>query len=220
MTLTEINIQRLLSRCDLLINEKPENYKSSLESNLKTLQMLFNQLDSTAKSKYREKISILETSLNTKTLLSDKEPKGTIAEKANYFSMKREIEKDLKSKLISQPQTSVTKRNVAKEEEEQVSKHIELENEMLDSVKRLKESSLAFGHFVQTEKELVDSTQRMAESNLQKTQAERRKLNEFSEKSWKSTWFMWTVIVVVILLSIGIFLFMKVFSKRNKANMH
>lgn len=174
--------------------------------NIKSLKLLFNNLDPSKQNEYKSKIEVIEDLLDKRVLELPihKTLKGTISEKKEYVIMKQETTNQLRSRLISKTEVSLDGEVM----------HQELEEEMLNSARVLKQSSIGIQRHLYNEQKIVDSTTLLLQNNLDSTTKENKRLKEFTEKSSKSTLFIWIVVILCLLITIGTFLFMKIFTKR------
>lgn len=85
---------------------------------------------------------------------------------------------------------------------------------MLKVIQNMKESSTQIGSILNEDLKTADKMNDLMSESLARLHNNNNSLKDYSKKSSKTTWLMWSVIIFTLLLFIGTFVFMKLFSKK------
>ncbi|KAK9680471.1 Membrane fusion protein Use1 [Popillia japonica] len=206
----EVNLRRLLAKCELLIknNQKEDErfpkYINSLEEMIKEIKSQSIPNDNIPD--YIKRIKSLKFQLG---MISDEELAAENSEKQNLNSREELFE--------------VRKRNVGKTDHsgdlDQVlnfhqNMHEKIAEEMLELTSSLKEHTTLANKIIKKDTETIGRSQltQLTDHNFSKLKVESDKLSEHSKRAWKC--WMWVLLVIVMVVFINMVLFMKVMKKK------
>ncbi|XP_066143127.1 vesicle transport protein USE1 [Euwallacea fornicatus] len=202
----EINLRRLLAKCELMCknqkdDERFEKYVNTLEDMLQEVKKHSNTSLESIKS-YQKRIMGIKTELGI-TSISKYEFNDPLL---------------MRESLLG---NGVRQRNVAQGvnktgDLDQVLKYQEdlqskIAEEMLQFTKTLKEQSQVANKIIKNDTEVVSSSNQLTDKNFSKLVVESSKLAEHSKRAWKC--WMWMMLVIVLVIFINMVLFMKVMKK-------
>lgn len=211
---TEINLRRLLSKCELLIKSKQKDderfpqYIESLEEMWKTLQTTSSSKGDEGIRQYYERICNLKIALG---LMSEDTLVGKWTDGAEGSKLSSRDELLGLRKRDGNKSTSATN-----DLDDVIDYHQNMQEkiaqEMLSLTKNLKEQSELANKIIKKDTEVVGRSSQLTEHNYSKLKNESNKLTEHSKRAWKC--WMWIMLVVVLVVFINMVLFMKFMKKR------
>ncbi|XP_060536161.1 vesicle transport protein USE1 [Cylas formicarius] len=197
----EINVRRLLARCELMCKSKEDHLEKYLESLEDMLQGLRRQPDVSIESikNYQKRVMNLKGAL------------GITTSKYDEFTDPQAMREDL---------LGLRHRNTAqgpnlKDLDQAIRYHEDIQKnvteEMLNFAKTLKEQSKLANKIIRKDTEVVANSTQLTEQNFSKLSVESAKLAEHSKRAWKC--WMWLILAAVVIVFINMVLFMKVAKK-------
>lgn len=196
----EINLRRLLAKCELICKTKKEDDR--MEKYVDTLEDMFQEVKNLASSNeavltYKTRISSLKNNLGITTSKYDIDPEV------------------VRNDLFGVRQRNIV-HNETSDADELLKIHENMQQkitqDMLSLTKVLKEQSKTANKIIKQDTEVVSKSTDLAERNFSKLSVESAKLGEHSKRAWKC--WMWLMLAVVLIVFINMVLFMKLVKKK------
>ncbi|XP_044735462.1 vesicle transport protein USE1 [Chrysoperla carnea] len=229
---TEVNIRRLIAKCELMVKDKGNKNEDRLEKYIDSLDDMLIELEkANPKPNYE---TILEYTSRIQKL------KQSLSKNLNDPTRKRLIDNALENSdednvqekvIITQPKFKNIKDELLGLSENGNNSKIQknennvdmllnyhgnmqekIAEEMLILTRNLKEQTMLAGDIIRKDTQVLKKSSGLAESNFDKLKTESEKLTEHSKRAWKC--WMWVMIFVVMAVFINMVLFMKVMKKR------
>ncbi|KAK4884734.1 hypothetical protein RN001_001005 [Aquatica leii] len=215
LTKAEINLRRLLGKCELMIKSKQRNderfptYIQSLEEMWKSLQTTTPSIADEAITEYYRRINNIKLSLGliTEDVYNSNLKERELAE-GNKISPREELLGIRKREVNPQSNTGNLDELIDYHENMQQ----KIADEMLILTKNLKEQSELANKIIKKDTEVVSKSSQLTDVNFTKLKLESNKLTEHSKKAWKC--WMWIMLVIVLVVFINMVLFMKIMKKK------
>lgn len=197
----EVNLRRLLAKCELMCktqkeDDRMEKYIETLEDMLQDVKKLSNSNESIYT--YKTRISALKKNLGITTNKYDNDPE------------------DIRNDLLGLRHRNVVQGDASGDVDELLKYHEnrqqKITEEMLSLTRTLKEQSKAANKIIKMDTEVVGRSTELAQQNFNKLSVESVKLGEHSKKAWRC--WMWLMLAVVLIVFINMVLFMKLVKKK------
>jgi SNARE protein 1 len=239
----EINFKRLLSKCEELLENNLDDNFWRLEKYILVLEEQFSNLNKSPKKPsidclkdYSRRLEFLKNSTKTKknsdsqeflTTIFSKRTESTIQKasepkqifhkaKMNQESLIREqlfkksIDNGPKTSKIIAAEASDTNKLI----EDEKTNQDKLANEMLKSVKAIKENSILANRIIKSDNKVLDELNLKAEKNVEVLKKTNEHLTNRVSKSCFNCW-IWLMIMLILVIFVMMVLFMKLFPKQK-----
>lgn len=236
----EINFKRLLSKCEELLENNFDDDFWRLEKYILVLEEQFFNLNKLAKKPsidclkdYSRRLEFLKNSTKTKnnpdsheflTTILPKRTESTIQKasepkqifhkaKMNQESLIRE--QLFKKSIDNGPKTiKAEASDTNKLIEDEKTNQDKLANEMLKSVKAIKENSILANRIIKSDNKVLDELNLKAEKNVEVLKKTNEHLSNRVSKSCFNCW-IWLMIMLILVIFVMMVLFMKLFPKQK-----
>ncbi|XP_050294492.1 vesicle transport protein USE1 [Anthonomus grandis grandis] len=202
----EINLRRLLAKCELLSknqkeDERFEKYISTLEE---MVQEVKKNTDTPIESikNYQSRIKNIKLKLGITTISKFDEFNDPLAMREELLGLRN---RNVKQNMAPE---SADLDQVLKYQEDFQNKIAE---EMLEFTKTLKEQSELANKIIKKDTEVVSNSTQLTDQNYSKLMVESTKLAEHTKRAWKC--WLWIILAIVFIVFINMVLFMKVMKK-------
>ncbi|XP_017775470.1 PREDICTED: vesicle transport protein USE1 [Nicrophorus vespilloides] len=210
LTRQEVNLRRLLLKCELMIssNQKDDRfpkYVNSLEDMLKDMLKVPEKPHEEILNDYKRRIYNVKVSAGMET---DSDRQFLLNEKINEEPIAR-------MELLGLRQRKADKQDGLDDLDQMIHYHQDAQekiaNDMLQLTQSLKEQSQLANKIIKKDTEVVSKSSQMTEQNFSRLKVESSKLTEHSKRACKC--WMWIMLVIVLAVFINMVLFMKVMKK-------
>ncbi|KAF5269804.1 hypothetical protein FQR65_LT05850 [Abscondita terminalis] len=205
LTKTEINLRRLLGKCELMIKSKQRSderfptYIQSLEELWKSLQNTTPAIADETITEYYRKINNIKLNLGiiTEDEFNTKIKERELSER-NKISARDEL-LGLRKRDVNQQSNATNNLDDLIDYHQNMQQKIA--DEMLMLTKNLKEQSEIANKIIKKDTEIVNKSSQLTDVNFTKLKAESNKLTEHSKRAWKC--WMWIMLVIVLVVFIN-----------------
>ncbi|GAB5567885.1 vesicle transport protein USE1 isoform X2 [Prionailurus iriomotensis] len=230
----ELNLVRLLCRCETMAAEKRdpdewrlEKYVGALEDMLQALKTQASKPASEVINEYSRKVDFLKGMLQAEKLTSSSEKAlanqflapGRVpttakervpATKTVHLQSRARYTSEMRSELLGtdsagEPELDVRKRTRHQNLQEK------LAEEMLGLARSLKTNTLAAQSVIKKDNQTLSHSLKMADQNLEKLKTESERLEQHTQKS--VNWLLWAMLVIVCFIFISMVLFIRIMPK-------
>lgn len=232
----EINVRRLLAKCELIAKDNSEDdwrlekFIGRLDEMVAELQKIPNKPSKDTLSTYYRRIDFLKGLLDTKKIVSPSEkvvatqllcPVPESIAKEVHQKTATKYTKELRDQLLtSEKGTDLRQRHPASPGDDLdvlLKYHHSMQEKIADNMlvlaRNMKEQSKLAGSIIRKDTETVEKSSRLADKNFLQLRVEADKLQEHSHRAWKC--WMWLMLAAVIVIFINMVLFMKVAKKKK-----
>nr|XP_020736180.1 vesicle transport protein USE1 isoform X2 [Odocoileus virginianus texanus] len=201
----ELNLVRLLCRCETMAAEKRdpdewrlEKYVGALEDMLQALKAQASKPASEVLNEYSRKVDFLKGMLQAEKLDSSEEPELDVRKRTGVSGPTPRDEKQSAAEL-----DLVLQRHQNLQEK--------LAEEMLGLARSLKTNTLAAQSVIKKDNQTLSHSLKMADQNLEKLKTESERLEQHTQKS--VNWLLWAMLIVVCFIFISMILFIRIMPK-------
>ncbi|CAG9766305.1 unnamed protein product [Ceutorhynchus assimilis] len=201
----EINLRRLLTKCELMCKTQKDDER--LEKYVNTLEEMVQDIKKNAETSidslknYQKRIMGIKTVLGITSISKYDEFNNPIATREALFEMRQ--------RNVSKPGIDSTDLDQVLKYQEDIQTRIA--EEMLDFTKTLKEQSEIANKIIKQDTEVLTNSTNITDKNFAKLATESTKLEEHSKRAWKC--WMWVMLLIVLVVFMNMVLFMKVMKK-------
>lgn len=232
----EINVRRLLAKCELIAKDnleedwRLEKFIGRLDEMVAELQRIPNKPSKDTMSTYYRRIDFLKGLLDTKNIVNPSEkvvatqllcPVPESIAKEVHQKTTTKYTKELQGHLFTSDKgTDVRQRHLVSSGDDLdilLKYHHSMQEKIADNMlvlaRNMKEQSKLAGSIIRKDTKIVEKSSRLADKNFLRLRVEADKLQEHSHRAWKC--WMWLMLVAVIVIFINMVLFMKVAKKKK-----
>ncbi|NXY06461.1 USE1 protein, partial [Pteruthius melanotis] len=238
-TRLELNLMRLLSRCEALAAERRdpeewrlEKYVAALEDMLRELKKQSSKPAPELLNEYSRKVDFLKGLLEAEKLSSSMEKalanqflapgrtpttakERTPATKTVHLQTKARCTGQMRSELLGTVRLTSDEKQSAVELDAVLQHHQDMQEklaeEMLGLARSLKNNTLAAQNVIKQDNQTLSHSLRMADQNFEKLKDESDRLEQHAKKS--VDWLLWIMLIVVCFIFISMILFIRIFPK-------
>ncbi|NWW26823.1 USE1 protein, partial [Falcunculus frontatus] len=238
-TRLELNLMRLLSRCEALAAERRdpeewrlEKYVAALEDMLRELKKQSSKPAPELLNEYSRKVDFLKGLLEAEKLSSSMEKalanqflapgrtpttakERTPATKTVHLQTKARCTGQMRSELLGTVCLTSDEKQSAVELDAVLQHHQDVQEklaeEMLSLARSLKNNTLAAQNVIKQDNQTLSHSLRMADQNFEKLKDESDRLEQHAKKS--VDWLLWIMLIVVCFIFISMILFIRIFPK-------
>ncbi|NWZ69266.1 USE1 protein, partial [Acrocephalus arundinaceus] len=238
-TRLELNLMRLLSRCEALAAERRdpeewrlEKYVAALEDMLRELKKQSSKPAPELLNEYSRKVDFLKGLLEAEKLSSSTEKalanqflapgrtpttakERTPATKTVHLQTKARCTGQMRSELLGTVCLTSDEKQSAVELDAVLQHHQDMQEklaeEMLSLARSLKNNTLAAQNVIKQDNQTLSHSLRMADQNFEKLKDESDRLEQHAKKS--VNWLLWIMLIVVCFIFISMILFIRIFPK-------
>ncbi|NXK67916.1 USE1 protein, partial [Sylvietta virens] len=238
-TRLELNLMRLLSRCEALAAERRdpeewrlEKYVAALEDMLRELKKQSSKPAPELLNEYSRKVDFLKGLLEAEKLSSSTEKalanqflapgrtpttakERTPATKTVHLQTKARCTGQMRSELLGTVRLTSDEKQSAVELDAVLQHHQDMQEklaeEMLSLARSLKNNTLAAQNVIKQDNQTLSHSLRMADQNFEKLKDESDRLEQHAKKS--VNWLLWIMLIVVCFIFISMILFIRIFPK-------
>ncbi|NWT21279.1 USE1 protein, partial [Vireo altiloquus] len=238
-TRLELNLMRLLSRCEALAAERRdpeewrlEKYVAALEDMLRELKKQASKPAPELLNEYTRKVDFLKGLLEAEKLSSSMEKalanqflapgrtpttakERTPATKTVHLQTKARCTGQMRSELLGTVCLTSDEKQSAVELDAVLQHHQDVQEklaeEMLSLARSLKNNTLAAQNVIKQDNQTLSHSLRMADQNFEKLKDESDRLEQHAKKS--VDWLLWIMLIVVCFIFISMILFIRIFPK-------
>ncbi|KAK7796679.1 hypothetical protein U0070_017527 [Myodes glareolus] len=213
----ELNLVRLLCRCESMAAEKREpnewrleKYVGALEDMLQALKIQASKPVSEVISEYSRKVDFLKGMLQAEKLTSSSEKAlanqflapGRVpttarervpATKTVHLQSRARYTSEMRSELLGTRHQGLQEK---------------LAEEMLGLARSLKTNTLAAQSVIKKDNQTLSHSLKMADQNLEKLKMESERLEQHAQKS--VNWLLWAMLIIVCFVFISMILFIRI----------
>ncbi|XP_054037640.1 vesicle transport protein USE1 isoform X3 [Rissa tridactyla] len=238
-TRLELNLMRLLSRCEALAAERRdpeewrlEKYVAALEDMLRELKKQSSKPAPELLNEYSRKVDFLKGLLEAEKLSSSTEkalanqfltPGRTPTTTKERTPATKTVHLQTKARCTDSEELNIRKRKGLASDEKQSAVELDavlqhhqdmqekLAEEMLSLARSLKNNTLAAQNVIKQDNQTLSHSLRMADQNFEKLKDESDRLEQHAKKS--VNWLLWIMLIVVCFIFISMILFIRIFPK-------
>uniref|UniRef100_A0A6P7GP90 Vesicle transport protein USE1 n=1 Tax=Diabrotica virgifera virgifera TaxID=50390 RepID=A0A6P7GP90_DIAVI len=201
----EVNLRRLLAKCELMCktkkeDDKIEKYVETLEDMLQEVKKLTDSSESI--QSYNKRIKDIKAAVGI--------TKNKYIDENDIASMRNDL-LGLRQRFVDKAETTK-----ADDFDQVIEFHENMQRkiteDMLHLTKTLKEQSETANKIIKKDTEVVSKSSELTDKNFDKLAVESSKLAEHSKRAWKC--WMWIMLALVVAVFINMVLFMKVMKKK------
>ncbi|XP_022198102.1 vesicle transport protein USE1 [Nilaparvata lugens] len=238
MSRLEINVRRLLAKCELMAKEESERdwrlekFINDADIMIQELHTCENKPVKDALSTYSQRVQFLKGLIEADKITNPVEkavatqllPSGPAAtdnvSKQIHNKTTTKVHKQLREHLFGEKNDGVRKRQSATAGEDldvllkyHHSVQEKIADEMLVLARNMKEQSKLANVIIKNDTASVEKSSELAENNFSNLRKESERLQEHSRSSFKC--WLWIMLIAVLVIFINMVLFMKVMRKRT-----
>lgn len=239
----EINIKRLLNRCEEMSKQKDENEDMEwrLEKYIESLEGMINDINNKPHkpaeeviASYKKRLNFLKTFLNVQNVDNplDKMRAFQVTPKPAFAAENRDVEhsasesvhSEVRQELFSRSDNAVRKRTTfsnVREDSNDLDDILKYHHTMQEKIaenmlvlaKSIKEQSIIAGTIIRNDSSNVEKSAHLADKNIDHLKTQSEKLQENTRKT--SQCWIWILIIIVITVFINMVLLMKMTRKKS-----
>ncbi|KAM4657798.1 vesicle transport protein USE1 isoform 3-T3 [Amazona ochrocephala] len=211
-TRLELNLMRLLSRCEALAAERRDPEEWRLEKPSSTEKALANQFLAPGRTPTTTKERTPATKtvhLQTKARCTGKMRSELLGTDPLAIDDSEELNVRKRKGLASDEKQSAVELDAMLQHHQDMQE--KLAEEMLSLARSLKNNTLAAQNVIKQDNQTLSHSLRMADQNFEKLKDESDRLEQHAKKS--VNWLLWIMLIVVCFIFISMILFIRIFPK-------
>ncbi|KAF2980459.1 hypothetical protein EK904_008358 [Melospiza melodia maxima] len=211
-TRLELNLMRLLSRCEALAAERRDPEEWRLEKSSSTEKALANQFLAPGRTPTTAKERTPATKtvhLQTKARCTGQMRSELLGTDPLAADDSEELNIRRRKGLTSDEKQSAVELDAVLQHHQDMQE--KLAEEMLSLARSLKNNTLAAQNVIKQDNQTLSHSLRMADQNFEKLKDESDRLEQHAKKS--VNWLLWIMLIVVCFIFISMILFIRIFPK-------